>query len=63
MPKSGNPIASRTFNTESDGHALVESVDVPEGEIIAGFAVSVEPEGGSPQPTSAPILYGAIPSR
>jgi anti-sigma-K factor RskA len=63
MPKSGNPIASRTFNTEADGHALVESVDVPEGEIIAGFAVSVEPEGGSPQPTSAPILYGAIPSR
>lgn len=63
MPKSGNPIASRTFNTESDGHALVESVDVPEGEIIAGFAVSIEPEGGSPQPTSAPILYGAIPSR
>jgi anti-sigma-K factor RskA len=63
MPKSGNPIASRTFNTEADGHALVESVNVPEGEIIAGFAVSIEPEGGSAQPTSTPILYGAIPSR
>lgn len=63
MPKSGNPIASRTFNTEADGHALVEAVSVPEGEIIAGFAVSIEPEGGSAQPTSAPILYGAISSR
>jgi anti-sigma-K factor RskA len=63
MPKSGDPIPSRTFNTEADGHALVESVEVPAGETIAGFAVSIEPQGGSAQPTTVPILYGVIPAR
>ena len=59
LPKKGNPIASQTFNTEGDGHGLVESVTVPEGEDIAGFALTLEPAGGSPQPTTTPILYGA----
>lgn len=60
MPRQGNPIASRTFNTEADGHGLLESITVPAGQDIAGFALTVEPEGGSPQPTTTPILYGAI---
>lgn len=60
MPKKGNPIASQTFNTEADGHGLVTSVSVPAGEEIGGFALTIEPAGGSPQPTTTPILYGAI---
>ena len=60
MPKKGNPIPSQTFNTEADGSWLIGSVSVPAGEEIAGFALTVEPEGGSPQPTTTPILYGAI---
>jgi len=60
MPKKGNPIASQTFNTEADGHGLVTSVNVPAGEEISGFALTIEPAGGSPQPTTTPILYGAI---
>lgn len=60
MPKTGAPIASRTFNTEADGHGLLESVNVPAGEDIAGFAITVEPEGGSPQPTTTPILFGTV---
>lgn len=58
MPKNGKPIPSTTFNTESTGHQLVEGVSVPSGSELGGFALTVEPEGGSPQPTSAPILFG-----
>jgi len=60
MPRKGDPIASQTFNTEADGHGLVESVNVPAGEEITGFALTVEPAGGSRQPTTTPFLFGAI---
>jgi anti-sigma-K factor RskA len=56
MRRGANPIASRLFDTEVDGHGLAENIDVPAGEPIVGFAVSVEPAGGSEQPTTTPIL-------
>ena len=56
IPKGGgNPIPSRVFNSEPDGHALVEGVEVPAGIAIEMYAVTEEPDGGSPQPTSAPF--------
>ena len=59
IPKGGgNPIPSRVFNSEADGHALVENVEVPPGIAIEMYAVTEEPAGGSPQPTSAPFLVG-----
>jgi anti-sigma-K factor RskA len=61
MRKKGNPIPSQVFNTEPTGRQLVQSISVPAGEEIVGFALTVEPAGGSPQPTSTPILYGAVP--
>jgi hypothetical protein len=57
MRRGANPIASRLFDTEPDGHGLAENIDVPAGEAIVGFAVSVEPAGGSEQPTTTPILF------
>jgi len=57
MRAGANPIASRLFDTEPDGHGLAENIDVPAGEAIVGFAISVEPSGGSEQPTTAPILF------
>lgn len=57
MRRGANPIASRLFDTEPDGHGLAENIDVPAGEPIVGFAVSVEPAGGSEQPTTTPILF------
>ena len=57
MRKGATPIASRVFNTETDGHLLAENIQVPAGEPIVGFAISVEPAGGSPQPTTTPILF------
>jgi len=59
MRKNGNPIPSTLFNTEPTGHQLVEGVSVPADEEISGFALTVEPAGGSPQPTTAPIVYGS----
>jgi hypothetical protein len=59
IPKGGgNPIPSRVFNSNADGYALIENIEVPAGVAIEMYAVTEEPEGGSPQPTSAPFLVG-----
>jgi anti-sigma-K factor RskA len=58
MRKQGNPIPSALFNTEEGGHQLVRGVRVPADEEIGGFALTLEPAGGSAQPTSTPIVFG-----
>jgi anti-sigma-K factor RskA len=60
LPKVGNPIPSQVFNSEADGHALAEGIEIPAGVIVNGFAITQEPVGGSPQPTSAILLYGKV---
>ncbi len=57
MRRGATPLASRLFDVEPDGHALAENIEVPAGEPVVGFAVSIEPAGGSPQPTTTPILF------
>ena len=49
------PVSLGTFNTDSSGRALA-SVAVPAGLRIAVTAVTDEPSGGSPQPTTTPFL-------
>ena len=49
------PVSLGTFNTDSSGRAL-ESLAVPAGLRIAVTAVTDEPTGGSPQPTTTPFL-------
>ncbi|HEV8196749.1 MAG TPA: anti-sigma factor [Gemmatimonadales bacterium] len=61
LRKKGNPIPSQVFNTEADGRGLVQAIQVPAGEEISGFALTIEPTGGSPQPTSTPFLAGFLP--
>ena len=58
MRKQGKPIPSALFNTEAGGLQLVRGVSVPADEEIGGFALTLEPAGGSPQPTSTPIVFG-----
>ncbi len=60
LRKTGTPIPSRVFNTEPTGHSLVQAIQVPAGEDISGFALTVEPSGGSPQPTTTPFLAGFL---
>jgi len=60
LPKGGNPIPSKVFNSEADGHALAEGIEIPANIVVDGFAITQEPAGGSPQPTSAILLYGKV---
>ncbi|MEO6446202.1 MAG: anti-sigma factor [Gemmatimonadaceae bacterium] len=51
------PVSLGTFNTKENGEVRA-TFSVPEGVDIAVGAVTEEPEGGSPQPTSTPFLVG-----
>jgi anti-sigma-K factor RskA len=60
--KDGKPIPSITFRSEDSSHALVERINVPEDRGISAAAITEEPAGGSPQPTTTPIMVGALKS-
>ena len=60
--QNGRPVPSVTFNSESDGHAMVENIAVPAGTGITHAAVTLEPAGGSQAPTSAVLLLGEVKS-
>jgi anti-sigma-K factor RskA len=53
VPKSGKPVSAAIFHPDSGGQiAFVAPVTIPLNE-IAALAVTDEPAGGSPQPTTA----------
>jgi anti-sigma-K factor RskA len=53
VPKSGKPMSVAIFHPDAAGQfALVAPVNMPMNE-IAALAITEEPAGGSPQPTSA----------
>jgi anti-sigma-K factor RskA len=53
VPKSGKPVSAAIFHPDASGQiALVAPVTIPLNE-IAALAVTDEPAGGSPQPTTA----------
>jgi anti-sigma-K factor RskA len=58
--KDGKPVPSVTFKPESTGYAKVEQVPVPADGKVSAAAITVEPEGGSPQPTSPILLVGTL---
>jgi len=60
--QNGKPVPSVTFNSESDGHAMVENIAIPAGPGITHAAVTLEPTGGSQAPTSAVLLLGEVKS-
>jgi anti-sigma-K factor RskA len=55
----GAPVSLGTFNTNADGHAVV-TLPVPGAVDFQVGAVTEEPSGGSPQPTSQPFLVGTL---
>jgi anti-sigma-K factor RskA len=56
VPAKGNPQAAGLFRTNAQGIAVnVLAQSINPGD-YAAVAVSIEPEGGSPQPSSKPIL-------
>ncbi len=58
--QDGKPVPSVTFRPAADGRAQVESIDVPSGAGVTAAAITEEPLGGSPQPTSAIYLVGKL---
>lgn len=59
IPKAGAPVPAGLFKPDARGTASVIHPPLPVGIEAKAFAVTVEPESGSPAPTSQPIMAGA----
>ena len=58
----GKPVSLAVFNSDAEGHALVEVEGIARSvRGVTAVLVSIEPLGGSVQPTSAPFLAGTFP--
>ncbi len=59
--RDGVPVPSVTFNTDANGRGAPLRVELPPGDgVITAAAVTEEPSGGSPQPTTTPFMVGAL---
>ncbi len=55
------PVSVRVFDSDPDGHALVEHIPLPPSTRgVSKLLVTVEPRGGSRAPTSVPLLGGGL---
>ena len=59
IPSTGSPIPAGLFQPDSRGTATVVNPPLPIGVEAKAFAITIEPTGGSPAPTSQPIMLGA----
>jgi len=53
------PVPSGLFKVDAGGRATLELPWLTETESVKTFAVTVEPEGGTPAPTGAMVLAGS----
>ena len=59
--KDGKPIPSLTLRPGADGKFVLLVANPPDGmDATKALAITEEPAGGSPQPTTKPIWVGAI---
>jgi len=56
--KNALPVPAGLFKPDANSSASVVMPDIPKGFSAKGFAVTVEDDGGSKQPTSAIVLAG-----
>ena len=61
VPKAGgNPVSAGVFAPQPDGQVLlIAETRLGPGD-AAALAISDEPEGGSPQPTTKPVFVGPV---
>jgi anti-sigma-K factor RskA len=60
VPKTGKPMSIAIFHPDTQGQiAVIAPVNMPMNE-IAALAVTEEPAGGSPQPTSNPAWMAQV---
>ncbi|MGH9463336.1 MAG: anti-sigma factor domain-containing protein, partial [Vicinamibacteria bacterium] len=55
----GTPVSVGTFGVEPDGSTRFDAEPLPPFEGAVTVAVTVEPEGGVPQPTGPMVLMGS----
>lgn len=60
ITRAQRKISAGVFATNASGDALVIAHYALAPDALAAIAVTDEPAGGSPQPTSAPVLIGAM---
>lgn len=58
--RGGEAVPASTFDSEADGDIVMTVPGPADPAGLTGAAVTEEPAGGSPQPTSAPILVGTV---
>ena len=58
--RDGKPVPSVTFRSSAEGGAILYHIPVPAGGVISAAAITDEPAGGSPQPTTPILLAGAL---
>jgi anti-sigma-K factor RskA len=59
IPATGAPIPAGVFKPDANGSATVINPPLPGNVEAKTFAITVEPEAGSPAPTSQIIMVGA----
>jgi len=60
VPAQGSPISAGVFEPDPKGSASIILPKLPSGIAAKAFAVTVEPQGGVPQPTGPMVLIGAV---
>jgi hypothetical protein len=55
------PVSLGMFSVDPDGNAMLNMKSIPESTHIVGFAVTIEPTGGMPQPTGMMYVKGMDP--
>jgi len=63
IPKGKNPLPAGLFRPDDSGHVTHLQAGPVDAASVAAVAVSLEPEGGSPQPTTTPIIVAPVPAR
>jgi anti-sigma-K factor RskA len=58
IPTTGAPIPAGLFRPDAHGSAALIKPPLPPGVEAKTFAITVEPQAGSPAPTSTPIMVG-----
>lgn len=60
IPKGKNPVPAGLFRTDDRGGAIHLQAGPVDVASLAAVAVSLEPESGSAQPTTKPIIVAAV---
>lgn len=60
VPRKGNPISAGIFRPDPDGQVLLVSTPEAQMSAAAALAITDEPAGGRPHPTTKPLWLGPL---